>query len=212
MVELDVRHTADGHLIVNHDAWYRDKRWVWATPSHERPSGVLELTEALDACRDGADERGRAMAVNVEIKNTPGDLGDNDDPYSLSFVDEVVELLRSRLATREGANDGGEAFVVSSFDPATVDRVRERGGPPTAQLSIDPDWRRVIDSTVQRGHPYIHPWDPIVSEEYLEAAKHAGLVVNTWTVDDPQRIATLARWGVDGIVSNTPALARRALG
>ncbi|MCZ7631217.1 MAG: glycerophosphodiester phosphodiesterase [Microthrixaceae bacterium] len=31
-VELDVRHTSDGSLIVNHDPWYHDKRLVWSTP------------------------------------------------------------------------------------------------------------------------------------------------------------------------------------
>jgi glycerophosphoryl diester phosphodiesterase len=33
------------------------------------------------------------------------------------------------------------------------------------------------------------------------------VAVNVWTVDDPDRMLELARWGVDGIVTNVPAVA-----
>ena len=36
--------------------------------------------------------------------------------------------------------------------------------------------------------------------------------MNTWTVDDPERIATLAGWGVDAVVSNDVPTALHALG
>ena len=40
----------------------------------------------------------------------------------------------------------------------------------------------------------------------------AGLRVNTWTVDDPDRIRELASWGVDAVITNVPDVARAALG
>ena len=46
----------------------------------------------------------------------------------------------------------------------------------------------------------------------MEEFHAEGLQVNVWTVDDPARIAELAGWGVDGIVTNVPDIARRALG
>jgi glycerophosphoryl diester phosphodiesterase len=36
--------------------------------------------------------------------------------------------------------------------------------------------------------------------------------VNTWTVDDPERIVELAALGVDGIITNVPGVARGLLG
>lgn len=206
MVELDVRHTSDGDLIVNHDAWYRDGRSVWSTPSLQRPSDVLDLQGALDACLEGADRRGVAMSVNVEIKNSPGDLGDDDSAYSLETADKVVAALEARAG--RGVE---EQIVISSFDPPTVDRVRAVGGPPTAQLVLDPGaWPDVIASTAERGHLYIHPWAPFVDAALVAEAHRSGIGVNTWTVDEPDRIAELAAMGVDGVVTNAPAVARRA--
>lgn len=206
-VELDVRHTADGSLIVNHDAWYRNERLVWSTPPGDRPEEVLDLAAALDACCEERNARGFAMGVNVEIKNTPGDLGSEEVPRSLEVVDAVLDLLNARR--RSGI---AEEILISSFDPETVDRVRILGGPPTAQLVMDVNsWPEVIASTVARGHGYIHPWDPFVDEAFIDEAHTAGLRVNTWTVDDRDRIESLVSMAVDGVVTNVPAVARAVM-
>ena len=38
------------------------------------------------------------------------------------------------------------------------------------------------------------------------------MVVNAWTVDDPEVMARLAGWGIDGIVTNVPDVALEVLG
>ena len=43
------------------------------------------------------------------------------------------------------------------------------------------------------------------------AAHQRGLRMVVWTVDDPGRISQLADWGVDGIVTNRPEVARRVI-
>jgi len=201
-VEIDVRRSHDGCLIVNHDPWYHDERTVWDTSGSDRPPYVLELSEALDICASTP----RPLGVNVEIKNSPGDLGGDHVPVSLQVVDEVVALL----CDRAGAGVR-EEILLSSFDTATIDRVRELGGPPTAQLVLDlAAWPDAIESIARHGHVALHPWDPFVDADLLDRAHAAGLAVNTWTVDDPERITALAAMGVDGIVTNVPATARRA--
>ena len=201
-VELDVRLTLDGELIVNHDAWYHDERTVWATPSPERPASVPDLATSLDACLDAG-----ASGVNVELKNLPDDLGGDDVPWSLDPADALLDLLSSREAA--GIE---EQILVSSFDPPTIDRIREMGGPPTGQLLVElPAWPTVIESCVERGHTALHPWDPFVDRPVVEAAQEAGLALNVWTVDDPDRIRRLADMGAHGIITNVPARARAAL-
>jgi glycerophosphoryl diester phosphodiesterase len=202
-VELDVRLTAEGALIVHHDPWYHDQRTVWDTPLPDAPPGVIHLERALDVCRRGP----RPLGVNVEIKNSPGDLGGDHVPHGMDVVDLVVELLASRRAT--GIE---EEILVSSFDPATIDRVRELDGPPTAQLVFDlHGWPDAPESTADRGHQALHPWDPFVDADLVRRTESLGLRLNTWTVDDPERIRELAGLGVGGIVTNVPARARAVL-
>jgi glycerophosphoryl diester phosphodiesterase len=50
-----------------------------------------------------------------------------------------------------------------------------------------------------------------VNEDLVHLAHQAGLAVNTWTCDEPERIRWLADIGVDAVVTNVPAIARRAL-
>ncbi|MGI9577604.1 MAG: glycerophosphodiester phosphodiesterase [Microthrixaceae bacterium] len=201
-VELDVRAARDGTLIVHHDAWYHDGRTVWATPSDERPESVPDLETALDACLVSA-----GMGVNVEIKNLPDDLGGDDVPWSLEVVDATCDLLESRRAAGVG-----QQILLTSFDRDSLDRVRTLDGPPSGQLVFDvPAWPEVFESCVERGHVAVNPWDPFVDEAFVEAAHSAGLEVNVWTVDEYQRVRDLAAMGVDGIITNVPAAARKAL-
>jgi glycerophosphoryl diester phosphodiesterase len=206
-VELDVRLAADDSLIVHHDAWYRDGRTLWSTPAGDRPDGVPLLDETLDACRD--------LRVNVEIKNLDGDLGDGV-AWSLEPADAVVALLRSRR--RQGLDDDADGAVddviVSSFDERSLDRVRELApelptGLLVLDLNADP---QALERAAGKGHSAFHPWDPFVGPELLDRCRGLGLELNTWTVDEHDRIQDLAVLGVDGIITNVPAVARRALG
>ena len=195
-VELDVRLSADGQLVVHHDAWYPGGTGVAASPADARPAHVPLLADALDACA--------GMGVNVEIKNSPGDLGEG-----VEHALEVAELVVS-LVTLRGP---GQAIEISSFDEPTLGRVKELApGLPTAQLlfdlAADPG---AVERAAAAGHAAINPWDPFVDEALVARCDALGLAINAWTVDDPERIRRLAALGVTGIITNTPAAARAAL-
>jgi glycerophosphoryl diester phosphodiesterase len=199
-VELDVRVAADGALVVHHDPTYPDGRDVIAVAAPDRPAHVPMLDAALDACS--------GMGVNVEIKNSPGDLGVAPAAWGTDVADAVVALLAGRAA----AGRDGEVLV-SCFDWTTLQRVRELDpSMPTAflvfDLAADP---QAPERSAEAGHVALHPWDPFVDEALVARCHGVGVAVNTWTVDDPLRITELARLGVDGIVTNVPAVARRVL-
>lgn len=192
-IELDVRRSADGDLVVHHDAALRDGRVIRETPTAELPDAVPSLAAALDACE--------GVVVNVEIKNSPFDP-DHDPERTLA--DDVVALLRAR--------DGRDQVLVSSFDLATVDRVRALADVATAFLTyVDPVGADAVALAADRGHVAIHPHEGTVDAAFVALAHGAGLAVNVWTVDDPARILALAEAGVDGIVTNVPAKAREVL-
>lgn len=188
-VELDVRATADGQLAVVHDRHLPDGRRVGDVEAADLPDSVPLLGAALAACGQ--------LLVNVEIKADTGD--------GLAVVDDVVAAIRAWA---------GRA-IVSSFDPAVVDAVRERDpGVPTAQLTVLPDQGvdGLVAAVASRGHAAWHPHHAVLDEEVIAVVHAAGLRVNTWTVDDPARIVQLASWGVDAIVTNDVPTALRALG
>lgn len=199
-VELDVRLTCDGGLVVHHDPLFADGRVVWDSPLGDRPEGVVDLATALDACE--------GMGVNVEIKNSPGDLGGDHVPHDLGVVDLVLELLARR---RRDAEDGH--VEISSFDLSTLDRVRSLAPAlPTAQLGFDLGADAdLLARLADAGHLAVNPWDPFVDAAFVASCAELGLGVNVWTVDDPTRIRQLASFGVAGIITNQPAAARAAL-
>jgi glycerophosphoryl diester phosphodiesterase len=38
-----------------------------------------------------------------------------------------------------------------------------------------------------------------------------GLQVNSWTIDDPARMAEVVEWGIDGICTNVPDVALQVI-
>lgn len=191
-VELDVRRTADGALAVHHDAHLGDGRAIVEIVAADLPAHVPSLAEALEACRP--------LGVNVEIKNSPHDV--DFDPAA-ALVEPVVAAIAAC----------SQPIIVSSFHPPTLDRMRAVDpSVDTALLTFDlSDPARTISDAVAAGHAALHPFDRTVTHELVELAHAAGLLVNVWTVDDPARIHELAEMGVDGIVTNVPAVAAAVL-
>jgi glycerophosphoryl diester phosphodiesterase len=192
-VELDARRTADGAVIVHHDAHLADGRAIVELDRAALPASVCDLADALDACE--------GMSINIEIKNWPADP---DFDETERVAEQVVELVRDR-----GLHD---RVLISCFHYPTIERVRALDPAiPTAflHLLIDRSWADLANEVAAAGHAALHPWDGLVDAELVAAAKAQGLEVNVWTVDDPERMAQLIDLGVDGLCTNVPDVARR---
>jgi glycerophosphoryl diester phosphodiesterase len=189
-IELDVRRTADSVLVVHHDPALADGSVIVELRADELPAHVPSLADALLACG--------ALRVNVEIKNLPPDP--DFDPEEKVAVG-VVALVRELGMVSQ--------VLVSSFYLPTIDRVLAIGGGglATALISLGAS-AADIDRAVRHGHRTYHPWHMQLTPPVVDAAHAAGLELNTWTVDDPARMAELLRWGVDGLITNVPDIAR----
>lgn len=197
-VELDVRRTSDGALALCHDETLADGRVVLELAAADLPPEVPQLAHALDVCRPLA-------VVNIEIKNWPDD-GDFD--HTARLADDVVALLDARGELDDGRN------LISCFHLPTIDRVHQLApGLPTAWLlGLVEDGADLVDRAAAHGHVAVHPHHAFVDEALVQRAHDAGLAVNTWTCDEPDRIRWLADQGVDAVVTNVPDVALRALG
>jgi glycerophosphoryl diester phosphodiesterase len=186
-VELDVPRTADGAVVVRHDA--------------ETPAGAiggLDLTElleahpdvpvladVLDACRD--------RLVNVEIKDA--------DPRA---AEAVVDLLDARRGSHVAPADD---VLVSSFDLATVDRVHELAPDvPTGFLSFGLDPHSALAIAFEHGHMAVHPdvWTlaHVDVAAFVGRAHDLGVQVNVWTVNDAVQLEQLRDAGVDAVITD----------
>lgn len=192
-VELDVRRTADDQLVVHHDAQLADGRTVVACRRSELPADVPSLAEALSACAP--------LLVNVEIKDLPGELAHRTD-----------ERSTARLVAQQLGGDRPTPILVSSFDPGALEAVR-RAAPQLdlGVLAAGVEASHLVERARALGAVAVHPADRDVDAELVDAAHAVGLLVNVWTVDDPDRLAELRVLGVDAVICNDPAGARRAL-
>lgn len=193
-VELDARLSADGVVVVHHDAHLSDGRIIAELESDDLPESVPSLAEALEECE--------GMGVNIEIKNLPGDP-DYDADHAV--VDAVAGLAQAYL--------GPERTLVSSFNMDSVDRLH-RVDPtlPCAWLFFEmTDPASVIDRAVAHEMVAIHPYDRLVDAALVRRAHEAGLEVNVWTVDDPDRMVELIGFGIDGICTNVPDVGRKVV-
>lgn len=191
-VELDVRITADRHLIVHHDPVVFDQQNICELHASDLPSHIPFLHDALDAC-DG-------MWVNIEIKN---------DPREPDF-DETDQVAR-RVAEHLDDRGTPERWLISSFRRETVDVMRALlPSVRTAWLTVGvPDTALdiVARSLAHAGHYAIHPWEATLTRDAVRAFRNHGLAVNTWTCDDTEKMATFKEWGVHGVCTNVPDVA-----
>jgi glycerophosphoryl diester phosphodiesterase len=192
MVELDVRVTADGCLAVHHNAVLPDGRPIASVAADSLPPHVPLLVAALEACE--------GMGVNIEIKNEPGEAGYDPDA---AVADAVVDVVVGR--------DDGERVLVSSFDLAAIDRVRDR------DRRIETGWlvmavgETTLDTLAEHGHSTVHPWHGSTTEAVVRRCQRVGVLVNVWTCDEPDLIRQFVRWGVAGLCTNVPDRARQPI-
>lgn len=184
-VELDVRRSADGALVVHHDAEIEGLGPICELRVRELPDHVPLLDAALDACE--------GMTVNVEIKNVPQDPGYEPDH---AIAAAVVSCVHD--------TGWGDRVLVSSFNPATLDAVRiaDAALPLGWLLAPGADARDVLPVAEARGFTALHPFVLGVDASFVAQAHEAGLAVNTWTVNDAPTMRAMVDYGVDVLITD----------
>ena len=194
MIEFDVLSTRDGRLVLAHD--YDD------AGGRE----CLTLEEGLDHF---AGEAYNGVQLDVDLK-LPG------------YEAEVLDALRARgLADRSLISTAwpDSLETLGRLAPGvrrgwSIPRVRRDWtktplAPVAYAILI---WWRVrmpgaAAALLRRGgcEAIMAHW-MLVSPRLARAVRGAGGQLYVWTVDDPERIASLEALGVDGVITNDPRL------
>lgn len=222
-VELDVVRCGSGEVVVVHDDDLA--RVAGRAPGSEQPVRQASLSalrrfdlgggERVPTLREVLEELGPSALVNVELKS-PEVAG---LPAHLRLLRDDGLAAATVAVLRDAGRltgDGAAATLLSSFDPMQLLRLRACGGGalPTGYLfhaQLAYPLRQAWPAGLLRPRA-LHPDAALVDAVSLRRWRRAGYAVHVWTVDDPHEVAALYHLGVDAIITNTPALARAALG
>lgn len=204
-IELDVRLSASGDLVVAHDPTLsrvtggEDSRQI-AELSHFELSRIDVgekqriplLAEVL------AFARSRGMRINVEMKR--------DVPNRMAVVRATARIVR-------GVPDAPRYVLVSSFDPGMLAAfaLLLPGIPRAFVFESATAWLRSGWPALPLRAAAVHPERSLVGPETVRAWQKRDLLVNVWTVNDESEARDLAACGVDGLITDVPGLVVSAL-
>ncbi len=194
-VELDVRPSRDGVLVIHHD----DRPAPGAPPFVELDFDEIRATTPWVPTLDEAWEAiGPTALLNIEIKNDEREA-DYDSTH------QVAAAVAHWLAGHEI----GDRVLVSSFNRDSLAVVKDLAPRvPTGQLAgaaLDPSV--VIDQARSDGHISVNLSLTRTLQDAKGIVEAAGeLAVLVWTVNDPDDAIALSEAGVSGIFTDDPGL------
>ena len=182
MVEIDLRRTRDGGIVVLHDQ------------TLERLWGVVASVGDLDLAEVAALGDG-----DVWIPTLREVLDAVPLPLMVDFTRR--EVVPGGLAAVRAAG----ALDRSLFVTGNVEALRQlRGLSAAARIGLT--WVEGAEPPFallrELGAEFWNPMFGFVTPDGVAAVHHAGLRVSTWTVDEPADVTRVLRAGVDAVVSN----------
>ena len=200
-VEIDVQETADGDVVVFHDSDFKKlagldlKIWnatradlqqidlgSWFGPEFHGER-VPTLAEVLAYCQG-------KIRVNIELKYYGHDK---------NLEQRVVELVESHGMQSD--------IVVMSLNPQGIDKLK----------ILRPSWKAGLLTAVAVGDltqvqaDFLAVKADIGTRAFVRSAHDRNKQVLVWTVNDPISMSTMIARGVDGMITDKPALGREVL-
>lgn len=206
-LECDIRTTADGTFIVNHDA--NLKRLGGDSTAIKDRNAIDVLNEQLCQVRDGISYEGHIITLGefldicnefdcipvIEIKNCHNIYSNNNDSTDFCYdgVPALIDLIRSKGLEKK--------TVIISFMAGVLDNIHKNYPEMHLQFLTDNDWKLALDFCKERNMD-IDVHYKIADTRLVETFHKLGLKVNTWTVDDPAEFKRLQELGVDMVTTN----------
>ena len=209
-VELDAKLTSDGHVIVIHDSTVdrttdsRGKVASFTLESIRKFDAGLWFNEKFRGTKVPLLEEvfetiGKDKLINIELTNysTPRD----------GLVDKICELIRK--------HNNQSQILFSSFFVSNLKIASQQFPQIPRGLLAMPGllglWARSF-GFMFGDYQALHPHISNASPEQVQRVHRIHRRVHVWTANTPEEITRLKQWGVDGIFTDNPQMAVRALG
>ena len=202
-VETDVHATSDGALLAFHDD-VLDRVTDYSGDIAKLPWDIVRRA------RVGGRE---PIPLLEELLGTFPDLRVNIDPKHDAAVQPLIDIIEKF--------DAIHRVCIGSFSDKRVAKLRKALGPDLCTALGPNAVRRLVVGS--RGLPVGRFNQPcaqvppqrrsvtIVSKRFLDAAHRRGIAVHVWTIDDDMEMERLLDLGVDGIMTDRPAVLRSLL-
>ena len=191
-LELDVRLSRDGRVVVHHDRTL-DRTTALTGPIARFTSD--ELKDAAVPLLSDVLGRHRDARVIIELKENRPEMARAvvDVVRAADAVERVCVGSLGRRALRE----------VRALEPAiATSAAREE-----VRWALYRSWCRwPVTRAAYGGYqvPEIAGTTRVVSPRFVDDAHAAGLAVQVWTVDTEADARRLLEWGVDGLITDRP--------
>lgn len=213
-LELDVRLSADGIVVVHHDETL-DRTTNGAGPVATRTAAELAAVDAGYRFRREGRFEFRGLHVGIPtlrevLRRYP------DIPIIIEMKVNSAEM-GDAVAAEVGRADAVDRVCAAGFGARAVRAARaalpqmsSSACAPEVRLALYRSWinwpvRRVAYGGYQV--PEVSGGHRIVSKRFVQHAHGAGLRVQVWTVDERSDMDRLLSWGVDALISNCPDIA-----
>lgn len=220
-VELDVRRSRDGALVLFHDATLErttNARQVFPArgPWNVGDFTLDELLRLDAGSWFGAAYAGTPVAtLDDALVHAPRAglsllLELKSPQQAPGMVRDVVGALRSAGVARADRARPGPHVVVQSFDHRAMRRLKGRepgvpvgllGAPPARDLAALSSWA-----------DQVNPHHLRVDERYVRAVQRHGMECHVWTVNRRASMKRALALGVDGVITDRPAALAQELG
>jgi len=234
-LELDVHATADGQLVVCHDAT------VDRTTNGTGAIAQLTLAElrrldnahwwlpgeVVDHDREPSEYplRGRAPDDGALVVATLDEvLASFPDTYlnlDIKQTAPAVAAYEEALARALRANGRVDDVIVASFNDEATDSFRTFApeiATSAGTMATAAFWRAAHEGSPPPALPHVALQVPVATmgvtvldDVLVRVAHECGLAVHAWTIDDAAEMRRLIALGVDGIMSDQPSVVERVL-
>ena len=193
-IELDLRRTRNGIIVVHHDAAIKGMKWpIGESPVETAKNAAEEKGYAVPTFQEMLEFCAGKIALDIELKET-------------GYEDEVVEITKKYY---DLAN-----IAFTSFHDISIKRIKESTPQAITGLLLGDEPPAGIEKGINEVFPrkkikacrpdFIAPNWRFLKWLGRGRKKYGGLPVISWTINDFTFAERLIQSGIAGIISDSP--------